>query len=176
MSGWSPNFEVRFSLIELPPAQESKFLIKMQHFQEVAPEGVMQGAPIVCEGVIDYLNDITPPPSSLHATTVLSLQGWLALSTQEGTVPEAVYVTLTDPQGKVLYLKADKIPRPDVKAHFKHPTMPDVGYRVFAKISDLSGDYILGLSQLNNGELKTCKHFNIPINITRSSLQTTGMF
>jgi hypothetical protein len=44
--------------------------------------------------------------------------------------------------------------------------MPDVGYAGFADVSNLSGNYILGVSRLYAGKLEACQQFNIPIHIS----------
>jgi hypothetical protein len=120
----------------------------------------------VCDGFIDEINNINPLPSNLTISAVLSVRGWSVLNAKEGSVPDAMYLTLTDPERKVFYLKTDKTSRPDVKAHLGHPAMPDVGYAGFADVSNLSGNYILGVSRLYAGKLEACQQFNIPIHIS----------
>jgi len=121
----------------------------------------------ICEGFIDVVNGISPAPASLTISNTLSVDGWMAISGKDGVVPDAVFVTLSDENGKKIYIKARRTPRPDVKEHFKQPRMPDPGYTAFIDVSTLSGKYTLGLSRIYKGTLESCQQFSLPLLIKR---------
>ena len=121
----------------------------------------------ICEGFIDVVNGISPAPASLTISNTLSVDGWMAISGKDGVVPDAVFVTLSDENGKKIYIKARRTPRPDVKEYYKQPGMPDPGYTAFIDVSTLSGKYTLGLSRIYKGTLESCQQFSLPLLIKR---------
>jgi hypothetical protein len=103
----------------------------------------------------------------LTISNALSVDGWMAISAKDGIVPDAVYVTLSDENGKRIYIKARRTPRPDVKEYYKQPGMPDPGYTAFIDVSTLSGKYTLGLSRIYKGALESCQQFILPLIINQ---------
>lgn len=166
---WNPGYAIKISHFEFSSAPNDD-VYKLFHFepiQKTLPAEVSSEDTVICDGFIDSINDIVPAPSIVKTSRLLSLEGWFALSGRDGTVPEMVFITLTDKQGNKNYIQAQKKPRDDVKIHFKQPDMPDVGYKVYADVSELNGEYRLGLSGLHQGKLLHCQQFNIPIQITQ---------
>jgi len=131
------------------------------------PNGMSESRSTTCDAFIDVVNGISPAPASLTISNTLSVDGWMAISGKDGVVPDAVFVTLSDENGKKIYIKARRTPRPDVKEHFKQPRMPDPGYTAFIDVSTLSGKYTLGLSRIYKGTLESCQQFSLPLLIKR---------
>lgn len=131
------------------------------------PNGMSEFRSTNCDGFIDVVNGISPAPASLTISKTLSVDGWMAISAKDGIVPDAVFVTLSDENGKKIYIKARRTPRLDVKEYFKQPRMPDPGYTAFIDVSTLSGKYTLGLSRVYKGTLESCQQFSLPLFIKR---------
>jgi hypothetical protein len=120
-----------------------------------------------CEGNIDMVNGIPFTAEKLSTSGLLSMSGWLATSVNKGSLPEAVYVILTDTQGKHLYFKTRRMPRPDVGEYFKNPKLDESGYSIVGDIAALNGPYTLGLAIKQSGKMKICSQFKIPLTLTK---------
>jgi hypothetical protein len=120
-----------------------------------------------CGGSIDVVNDTSPAPTHFVASGLLRVNGWLASSVDKGTLPEAVYVVLTDDHGNNSYLRTRRTSRPDVGAQFKKPELNESGFSTFADISALEGQYTLGLALKQSDKIKICPQFKIPVTITK---------
>jgi len=118
-----------------------------------------------CEGSIESVNGISPRLGIPTIGNALSIKGWLAISGKYGIVPEHSYVTLTDANGKIIYVTTHGTPREDIRGHFNQPTMPDAGYAAIVDVSSLSGPYTLGLARTYQGNTQTCGQFNLPVRI-----------
>ena len=110
-----------------------------------------------CDGAIDTINDVAAGDSASAGGSFFSVNGWLAESAKNGTVPEKVFVALTGNDGKVWYAAARSMPRDDVKSHLKHPNMPDVGFSLTADASKLNGHYSVGLVKFGQGQAVMCQ-------------------
>lgn len=119
-----------------------------------------------CSGSIDVVNNISPSPATFSTSGVLRVSGWLAASIEKPSLPEAVYLILTDELGNHKYLRAHSAARPDVGAYFKKPELNQSGYSTIADISSLHGSYTLGLGMKNSGKVTICSQFKIPATIT----------
>ena len=120
-----------------------------------------------CDGSIDSVNGTTPSQATFPNSAKLMVSGWLAVSVDKATLPEAIYVVLTDAQGNRKYLKTHVKTRPDVGAYFKKPELSRSGFSTIADISTLEGQYTLGLAIKEAGKIKLCPQFNIQATITK---------
>ena len=120
-----------------------------------------------CDGNIDSVNGETPSPATFPNSAKLRVSGWLAVSVDKATLPEAIYVVVTDAQGKRNYLRTHVKTRPDVGAYFKKPELSQSGFTTFGDISGLEGQYTLGLAMKEAGKIKLCPQFNIQATITK---------
>lgn len=162
---WNDEYILKLSHFELPTASNIYGLMGLSSIDENMPMNVKTSTTVECVGTIDHLSGINPTPTSITISRLLSLDGWLVISSQQGIAPEAIFVTLTDPNGKLFYIKAKTNPRPDVNQHLNQPNMLDVGYNADVDVFGLQGDYTLGLASLYQGKLEHCKQFNIPVSI-----------
>ena len=120
-----------------------------------------------CDGSIDVINTMSPIQAKISASTLLEINGWSAASVDKATLPEAVYIVLTNEEGKHQFVKTHKTARSDVGAYFKKPELNDSGYKVMADISALKGQYTLGLAIKVSDKILMCPQFNIPVTITQ---------
>ena len=128
------------------------------------PENYTKGIVGHFDGSIDVINGKKPSLSALKCTSYLKISGWLAISAKEGIVPEETFIILDNGISEK-YIKANRTERPDVKKHYNHPDMPDVGFSAVIDLGELKGNYTLGLAIGNKGKIIQSKQFNIPIEI-----------
>ena len=123
-----------------------------------------EGAPaqVKCEGYIDLANGASATPT-IEATGALNIRGWLAFSTERNLLPDQTFLTLTDADGKRLFVKTHRVNRPDVGDYFHHPELSDAGYEANIDLSGLRGRFTLGVAGLRQSELFTCDQFAIPL-------------
>lgn len=164
---WRPHFKVTtYALVNLPRRDVGRAL------GLVLPRALQNATKIAsantCEGVIDSIDQF--PPTTLNRTNyivsgLLSVKGWLASSTRQGTVPHGVYVTLSE-TGMIYYLTTAKVLRPDVAKYFDVPNMATAGYTVEADVAGLpSGKYLVGLAYPSNGAILRCPQFAYPVEV-----------
>jgi hypothetical protein len=164
---WNSKYVLSLSRLQLPPPTDVSGLIQLDKVDDEYTQKAGRPATIACDASIDVINGMSPAPATATSDRLLSVDGWLAVSGKNAVVPDAVFVTLTDEQGKTTYLKTRRTPRNDVKVYFNHPTMPDVGYATYADVSQFNGKYYLGLARIYEGKLLGCQQFKIPIAIRR---------
>lgn len=127
--------------------------------------------PVYCEGFLDTINKQRVQPGSfVSITNLLSIVGWTAISTTEGTAPEIVYIVLTDKTGKAIYIQSQKDNRPDVATHFDKPGLSNTGYRAIFDVTSLEGIYTLGIARVSQGVLEHCNNFANTIEINPTPL------
>ena len=109
-----------------------------------------------CEGGFDAVNGASPAPASFTALAKLQVHGWMARSIKPGLVPEAVFVALSDEQGRRLLFRARRTPRPDVGRYFDEAALDASGFAATIDVSAIRGDFFLGLAYLDNGRIVMC--------------------
>lgn len=163
---WKDEYWVTFSQIETARPVDISSIASFDGFEDKF-SGLKVATADQCDGVIDAINSASFVPREYSASSLLNVSGWLATSVEKGTLPDAIYVTLIDKQGKYLYIRTRRIPRPDVGDYFKKPTLNESGYSTIADISTISrGQYTLGIAVEESGRIGICPNFNIPIKIT----------
>jgi hypothetical protein len=117
----------------------------------------------MCVGGLDVLNEIYPAPSRARISNVLSAEGWLVADRATMTVPERIYLTLTDPQGVVRYAPTRRTPRVDVRDAMGAGALSDLGYTAYLDPAQFQGAYVLGLAYSSGDQLVTCEQFGVPL-------------
>ena len=128
------------------------------------PAGLTLAPATKCQGSIDILDVVEA--RAFNSTYVIA-QGWLAVSGEQGIVPDDVFITVatTDDAALRFYKALTRVPRNDVKIAFKQPSMPDVGYRVWIDLSKAHGKHIIGLARGYEGVLTPCSEIQKPIDL-----------
>ncbi len=163
---WRTEYTVCFSEIQTGPPTDISGIYKLDQFaDELSNYEVITADK--CDGSIDRVNGISPAPAKLFASNLLQVNGWAAASVDMATLPEAVYIVLTDGQGNHKYIKTHQTARPDVGAYFKKAELNDSGYSTTADISALEGQYILGLAIRESNKIRICPQFKIQLTITK---------
>jgi hypothetical protein len=159
---WNSNYTITFSRIKTPVPMDITKVYKFDGFDKNL-SSLKAVAAEKCEGFIDAVNGMSPAPATLSASTLLNMNGWLAVSVDQGILPEAVYAVLTDSQGKRRYIKTRTIPRPDVGAFLKKPALNQSGFSIMTDISALKGRYDLELAikEKESDKIKICPQYKI---------------
>lgn len=132
--------------------------------------GVNTNVEIACDGSIDSINGAPPAPSKLDFNVMehLKIQGWLALSTQDGTLFDKTFLTLTDINGKRIFISTSGQVRGDVGAAFKKSSLNAAGYNTLIDLSVLNGGtYTLGMGGVHNSEFYSCSQYKISVTIDK---------
>jgi hypothetical protein len=143
-----------------------KDLSLFDQFLSPLSEAFSEASLVQCDGAVDTVNGAIPALTPLAISNRLTVEGWTVISAKDRTVPDEVFLTLSN-SDQQLYIKVRRTPRPDVKKYLGHPGMPDPGFTAEIDVAKLHGKYALGLSRVYNGKLDHCRQFNIPLLITR---------
>jgi len=115
-----------------------------------------------CDGNIDSINGVSPSFGS-SVGSLIRVKGWLAKSTEDGTVGDSVLLVLRDTLGKYRLIGSTRAMRPDVGAHFKKSKLDASGFELMADVGAISGDFMLGLAYTEGDQVQICPQFNIPV-------------
>jgi hypothetical protein len=122
----------------------------------------------LCDFGIDSINGLLPATPPAQIVDRLTVKGWTAMSAKNGIAPDQVFLTLSDMSQK-LYTVARMGPRPDVNAAFSQLGMRNSGFTATIDVSQLDGNYTLGLSRAYKGKLDSCSQFHPVFLIERRS-------
>ena len=163
---WKKEYTIRFNQIETALPINIKSLGLFDDFSAPLLSTKVETVK-KCEGAIDSINNISPGIRKIQINHMVEISGWLVKAIDNDVLPEAVYIVLTDDEGKRFYLRTHPTNRPDVATYFNKPKLNRSGFRAFANIFDIkSGQYKLGLAIKDSDRLEICPQFNIPIKIT----------
>lgn len=158
---WKPRYTVVFKQIEISPIPDISEMYTLDAVLNASEE--MVSAPIKkCDANIDSVNGVLPVPEKFFSSGLLSAQGWLVRSADQGTLAESVFLVLQDSKGKNIFIKTRSMQRPDVGAHFHKPALAASGYVSTADVSTLEGNYTLGLAFKEGNHIWICPEFHIP--------------
>ncbi len=115
-----------------------------------------------CEGAIDYINGVLSP-KHIKAEGLLEVNGWLSTSVENGLLPDAIYVSLTNRTGQTIYIDTQHTQRPDVGVYLNKLPLANSGFKSAADVSSLVGDFTLGLVVQSQGIVRDCAEFKIPV-------------
>jgi hypothetical protein len=158
---WENAFEVTFKKVPTPERVDISKLVKLDSAADVPGNRKIVIAE-QCDGSIDFVNGVSPPPAKFSTSRLLNVHGWLAKSADQGLLPESVLLVLSDGEGRKIFFNARQTPRPDVGAFFKNPALSSAGFASTVDVSMIGGDYLLGLAFAEGDRIKICPQFKIP--------------
>jgi len=103
--------------------------------------------------------------SIVHTKKWLTLDGWLAKSTEKGEVPNALYAVLASENGEYFFSELKKKRRLDVGAFFNNPSLDNSGYETLLDIEGLKGRYNMKLAYEEGGVIYICPQFYVQIEV-----------
>lgn len=119
---------------------------------------------IRCEGSLDAVDGISPPPQSVDVSGGFSVRGWLVYSTRAGELYDKTFVTITDDKGNTSFISTRKEGRGDVASHFSKESLTNSGYTAQIDSSVFGGKSKLGLASLKDSVLYKCEQFEVDLN------------
>jgi hypothetical protein len=162
---WNKTYSLSLRELKVLKHADTENSPLFDKMSETVPRQASDSSMQTCEGMIETVNGITPRSGIPTVGNALSVQGWMAVSGKDGTVPDDVFVTLARESGRTIYIKTHSMRRDDVRRHFNQPGMRDSGYAAMVDVSSLSGRYALGLAQTYKGNFGICQQFKLPIEI-----------
>jgi hypothetical protein len=161
---WEADFEVMFSGAMSPPPVDLSGLYNFDRVLE-SPAAVTVSSAEQCIGGFDAINGTTPAPETLSATDILEVNGWLAVSAIEGVLPDSVRVVLRKRDGGATFFQTRRVQHVWAGKHFKNQNLASSGFTSTLDVSNLSGDYQLGLALVVGDRIEVCQEFDIPVSI-----------
>ena len=162
---WNPVYSLILRKANLAENTEIENAGLFDGRSDLAPASGSPPSDLKCEGSIESVNGNLPSSTDTIVRGALYLDGWMAVATKDGVVPDSDFVLLKNDSGRTIYVQAHSMRREDIKNHFLHPDMPDPGYAAMIDVSDLKGHYTLGLARRYKGNLGICEQFNYPLQI-----------
>jgi hypothetical protein len=153
---WRGDYSMRLSHL---PARASgtavgSLLLDLPYTAGAVPANATGG--LVCDGSVDRLNGASPVPMTLTSGTRVTLDGWTAVSHNEGRLPDTVLVAVTNGRGESTYFRTRRTERADVSDFFKQPGLLNSGFEARIDVGDLGDEVFLQVAQLRGGALFLC--------------------
>jgi hypothetical protein len=161
---WSSRYTVSFERLDLGPPTDIRGIAGLDQFVSLDAtkwSGVAPG----CDGNIDLVNGVAPGAGALGSDALLSVAGWLALSTKTGDLPDRVLLVLTDLSGTRSFVEPRRTRRVDLGTHFAVREMVDAGFEATFDVSRLQGRFTLALAYEDAGSLRMCPQFSVPLTL-----------
>lgn len=156
---WQPEYTMELSELDVAHDVDLSGVYNLAAWdKEVGDLPILKASK--CEGSIDAING-QQVRSSIKVGRLLSATGWLASSLEQGTLPEAAYMVLTDESGKRSFVKGSPVSRPDVSKAYSKPTLERAGYSVAIDTKGLQGAYTLQLAMKTAGHIEVCSEYSI---------------
>lgn len=162
---WKPSFNIEFYPLNYPSSRDM-----FGNLGFAGPlEKTFNATTFIqqCYGSIDSANGGSPSSGVIKASSLLNAQGWLAVSISPAAVPDNVYLVLSDSKGKRYLFETRRKSRQDVGEYFRQPSLNSSGFESTADVSNLNGDYKLGLAYSKGNDLFVCTQFNVPVKISQ---------
>ncbi|MCY1423263.1 hypothetical protein D9M71_389710 [compost metagenome] len=160
---WDQDIQIEISSLDLPRTFTSLSVLFAKEVPELAPL-LAQATPTDCEGNMDNING-TPAFHTNHVDGILEIDGWNSISTEKGTLPDSVYLSLTDTKGKMRIFETKALIRPDVSDYFRKPSLKASGFKSRIDIRQLEGKQTIGIFRKNGEEMEQCRQFALPIQL-----------
>lgn len=153
---WQRQFAFNFDQINIP-ALSSVSASMFSRPLNIRSNSIDSWKASSCDGSVDKLNGMSPVPSKdVRITGNLVLEGWGAVSAQEGVPAEKLYVAVRQASGLVTVFSTDKRERFDVGSHFKHPALNYSGYAAHIDTSGFSDKFSFGVVTMHKGQAVLC--------------------
>jgi hypothetical protein len=166
---WSASYQLTLKTYPIT-ATNNAFKFPFDSMMDF-PEKYTEIKPTQCNvnQVIEQVSGISTSQPKPTVTSILTVNGFLVFSVKDSIAADDTFVTLTNAQGIVKYIKTHRTARPDVKVYFKQPTLPeDIGFTTSVDVTKLAGDYTLSLARTHAGVLEQCVDTHIPITINQT--------
>jgi hypothetical protein len=156
---WHRAYNVTFERVAVPPVLGRRQLYELLRAHG-PPDELVSGDAVLgdadCDGAIDDIAGLVPPPPALTATGLLSVSGWVASSAERALLAEEVYVVLTGSDGRHALYRTHAVKRPDVGDYFHDTRLAASGYAATIDVSSVEGIFALQLAFREGDHLRLC--------------------
>jgi hypothetical protein len=153
---WRQQFAYSFQRIDVPAqtrVSESMFSRPV----EAGGQAIDDWKVSSCDGSVDTLNGMSPVPHpAVRITGNLALEGWAAVSAQNGIAAEQIYVAVRQADGQTKVYSTTRRDRADVGAHFKQSALNHSGYAAYIDTTGFSDRFSFGIVTMHKGEAVLC--------------------
>jgi hypothetical protein len=153
---WRESISLQLFKMNIPPQPEAVAALFSQSFAEQAGGPEVEKLPETKDCAIDHINNHTVDKLPAAIKGALRIEGWAAMSIEDGAAPDQTRITLTGKDGRTHALVAKITARNDVGRFFDRPEMGNIGFAAIADISKFDGVYTLGILVSANGETRAC--------------------
>ena len=162
---WKSTYEIKLSTLEIMHDTDYTRLYEFVEIVGADALPVLNTSNTQCGGSIVQVNgsNLSTKFAPLNISDVLSVYGRSPVTPSLNESPDMVYVTLTDPEGKRLYLATQQVAHKNLVHSFTQVNEQPSGYEVYADVSTLNGVYTLGLSYINEEKLMNCENLSVEI-------------
>lgn len=113
--------------------------------------------PVICDGHIDVM-------PTTESNEIIIKDDTLFISGRFNKPADVLFVTLTNIYKDMIYFKARRTPRFNLKQHdTQFIFISESGFEINADVSQLNGHYTLGISSLYEGKLEDCANIHAPL-------------
>lgn len=147
---WESEYSITFSQISPRKAIDISSICLLKFNENLSEHDNIESD--ACVGSIDSVSDFPIEHEVDLKSTLLKVEGRVAILYNKNPSPYSVYVVMTDAQGKHKYLRT----RPNGGTHPKIEDYTIFGYSTLADISQLTGKYTLGIAIKQADKLQIC--------------------
>lgn len=159
---WKPSFVLTLREVEFP----DKAVMTDFEFSDILESPpyfeVSTGA---CDGNIDFIDNHHTSTELINASGFMLVTGWLSSDLNNGLTADEIFITLSDDGDRILFIETEIMSRMDVVEYFSQPNLLQSGYFSLSDVSELYGDYQLGLAYVQDRVLIQCENFIVPVSI-----------
>lgn len=151
---WDERYIVTLSEIKSQGTSDVSSLVKFDRKMDVSGYKIINREK--CDGFIDIVNGSNLSSAQISTSSLLRAEGWLAISVDKPTLPDAVFLVLIDDRGNYFFFETRRTLRPDVGAAFHKFELDNSGYIANVDVSAFAGQYTLGLAMRYLGNIEMC--------------------
>lgn len=166
--GWFPAWESDYDLdlISVPYSGNAQYRTVFGiTAAKPAPEALRIIDAAACDGRLGLWARLGEGPILLREDGVLSVEGWLAKSLDEGVAADEIAAVIEDGKGHVSFAPTTRITRRDVREHYKKPGLQNSGFSVNLSMDGLKGRQTLRMAYRDDEKWVLCENLSAVLDI-----------
>jgi hypothetical protein len=159
---WNKTFDLRLSMLSIPPdTRTDRVMADLESTGHESQDSLTPGG----DCSIDTVNMVAANLPVQNNQELLTINGWAAVSANEGIKNEGVELAFTSPDGNVRLWSTHPVMRLDVANVFKRSGLRNAGFQAIIDSSLLNGSYKVSVVQKYGAQHLQCAAK--PVDITR---------